>query len=149
MPTVEGFTPAVLWTTIYGLLALCILFMVVYKVYDAIRTILERRKQKREAEKPDFAEAVSQKVMEKLEPRFNEIEKNLAKDKNRLDNHEMIISGIQQAQHETQEGLVMICQYLIAITQYSNIAVTNNEKMNDATAEMMRYLATKIGGNSK
>ena len=28
MPTVEGFTPNVLWTTVYGLLAMCILFMV-------------------------------------------------------------------------------------------------------------------------
>lgn len=148
MPTVEGFTPAVLWTTIYGLLALCLLFMIVYKVYDAIRTIMERRKQKREAQQPDFAEAVSQKVIEKLEPRFNEIEKNLAKDKSRLDNHEAVISGLQQAQKETRDGLVAICKYLVAMTQYG--PTTNESKeMKDATAEMMRYLATKIGGNSK
>lgn len=148
MPTVEGFTPAVLWTTIYGLLALCLLFMIVYKVYDAIRTIMERHKQKREAQKPDFAEAVSQKVIEKLEPRFNEIEKNLAKDKSRLDNHEAVISGLQQAQKETRDGLVAICKYLVAMTQYG--PTTNESKeMKDATAEMMRYLATKIGGNSK
>ena len=148
MPTVEGFTPAVLWTTIYGLLALCLLFMIVYKVYDAIRTIMERHKQKREAQKPDFAEAVSQKVIEKLEPRFNEIEKNLAKDKSRLDNHEAVISGLQQAQKETRDGLVAICKYLVAMTQYG--PTTNESKeMKDATAEMMQYLATKIGGNSK
>lgn len=148
MPTVEGFTPAILWTTIYGLMALCLLFMIVYKVYDAIRTIMERRRQKREAEKPDFAEAVSQKVIEKLEPRFNEIEKNLAKDKSRLDNHEAVISGLQQAQQETRDGLVAICKYLVAMTQYGNTGVESKE-MKDATAEMMQYLATKIGGNSK
>ena len=70
MPTVPEFTPGMLWTTIYGLLALCLLFMIGYKVYDAIHTINERRREKREASKPDFAEAVSQKVIEKLEPRF-------------------------------------------------------------------------------
>ena len=55
MPTVEGFTPAILWTTIYGFMALCLLFMIVFKVYEAIKTILNDRKRKREAEKPDFA----------------------------------------------------------------------------------------------
>ena len=51
MPTVENFTPTVFWTTIYGMLALCILFMIVYKVYDAVVTIVERRKKKKESEK--------------------------------------------------------------------------------------------------
>ena len=146
MPNVEDFTPAILWTTIYGLLALCILFMIVYKVYEAIRNILERRRQKREAEKPDFAEAVSQKVIEKLEPRFNEIERNLAKDGSRLSVHDTVISGLQQAQQETRDGLVAICKYLIAMAQYSNSG-NESKEMKDATAEMMRYLATKIGGN--
>lgn len=148
MPTVEGFTPTVLWTTLYGLLALCLLFMIVYKVYDAIRTIMERRQQKKEAEKPDFAEAVSQKVIEKLEPRFSEIEKNLAKDKARLDNHEAVISNLQQAQKETKDGLVAISEYLVAMTQYGNIGGDSME-MKNATTKMMQYLATKIGGNSK
>ena len=144
MPTVEKLTPTVLWTTLYGILALCLLFMVVYKVYDAVRTILERRRQRREAEKPDFAEAVSQRVIEKLEPRFKDIEDNLAKDTSRLDNHDRLISGFQTAQSETRDGLVAICKYLMAIAQYGNIG-SDNKKLEDATAEMMQYLATKIG----
>lgn len=148
MPTVEKFTPTVFWTTLYGLLALCILFMIVYRVYDAIRTIVERRKQKREAEKPDFAEAVSQKVIDKLEPRFKEIERNLAKDKSRLDNHELIVSGLQESQKSMQEGLVAICQYLMAMAQYGNVGGDSKE-MKDATANMTQFLATRIGGKSK
>lgn len=148
MPTVENLTPQVLWTTLYGLLALCLLFMIGYKVYEAVYTLLERRRQKREAEQPDFAEAVSRKVIEKLEPRFKEIEKNLDKDKNRLDNHELVIAGIQQSQKETRDGLVAICKYLVAMAQYGN-AVSENKEMKDATAEMMQYLATKIGGHAK
>lgn len=148
MPTVEGFTPQVLWTTIYGLFALCILFMVVYKVYEAIRNIINNHKQKREAERPDFAEEVSRKVIEKLEPRFSKIEENLARDKSRLDNHESFISGMQQSQRDTREGLVAICRYLMAITQFGNIS-SDNKEMKEATAEMTRYLATRIGGNSK
>ena len=148
MPTVENLTPTVLWTTIYGLIGICLLFMIMYRVYDAIQTILERRKKRREAEKPDFAEEVSRKVIEKLEPRFKEIEKNLDKDKNRLDNHETVIAGLQENQKETQEGLVAICKYLMAMTQYGNVG-GNSKEMKDATAEMTQFLATKIGGKSK
>lgn len=148
MPNVEGLTPNVLWTTVYGMLALCILFMIIFKVYDAIHTIQERRKQRRETERPDFAEAVSQRVIEKLEPRFTEIEKNLAKDKSRLDNHEMFIADIQKSQRDTRDGLVVICKYLIAISQYGNFG-GESEEIKNATSEMMKYLASRIGGNSK
>lgn len=146
MPTVEGFTPAVLWTTLYGFIALCILFMIVYKVYDAIRTIMERNKKRKESEKPDFAEEVSQKVIDKLEPRFKRIEENLERDKVRLDGHDLILSDAKKAHEETRDGLVAICKYLMAITQYSNLG-SNNPKMEEATAEMTQYLATKIGGS--
>ena len=98
MPTVEGFTPDVLWTTIYGVVAIGLLFLIGYKVYDAIHTIIQRRRDRNEAQKPDFAEQVSQKVIEKLEPRFKEIEKNLGRDKQRLDNHERLISDAAKGQ---------------------------------------------------
>lgn len=145
MPTVEGLTPQVLWTTIYGLLALCILFMVVYKVYDAVRTIVERRKQRQEAKKPDFAEEVSQKVIDKLEPRFKRIEENLARDKERLDSHDSIISETKKVNKEIGDGLVAICKYLMAITRYSNLE-SNSPKLDEATEEMTNYLTSKIGG---
>ena len=148
MPTVEGLTPSILWTMLYGIIALCLLFMIVYKVYDAIQNIIDRKRRQRESERPSFADEVSQKVIDKLEPRFKEIEKNLAKDKSRLDNHEMIISGIQQTQTETKEGLVEICKYLMAMTQYGNVG-GNSKEMKEATAEMTRYLATRIGGSAK
>lgn len=148
MPTVEKFTPEILWTTLYGLFALCLLFMIIYKVYDAVHTILERRRQKKEAEQPDFAEAVSIKVIEKLEPRFNEIEKNLARDKNRLDNHETYITDIRASQQDTREGLVAISKYLMAIAQFGNIS-TDSKEMKEATAEMNSYLLSRLGGNSK
>ena len=145
MPTVENFTPQVFWTTIYGFLALCILFMVVYRVYDAIRTIMERRRQRQEAQKPDFAEEVSQKVIDKLEPRFQKSEANLERDKVRLDNHDSIISEYKKTNQETRDGLVAICKYLMAIARYSNLD-NNNPKMEEATEEMTDYLTKRIGG---
>jgi flagellar biosynthesis/type III secretory pathway M-ring protein FliF/YscJ len=148
MPTVENFTPAVFWTTIYGILALCVLFMIVYKVYDAIVTIIDRAKKKKEAEKPDFAEEVSRKVIEKLEPRFKKIEDKLENDKIRLNEHDVFISGIERGQKNTRDGLIAICKYLMAIVQFGKLN-NDSKELNAATAEMTEYLASMIGGNSK
>ena len=148
MPTVEKFTPDVFWTTVYGMLSLCILFMIAYKVYEAILAILDRRKRKREAEKPDFAEAVSQKVIEKLEPRFKKIEDALDEDKGRLDEHELFIGEVKDSQQKTNDGLVAICNYLMAIVQFGNIS-SDTVEMKSATAEMTKFLTARIGGRSK
>ena len=142
MPTVEGLTPNVLWTTIYGLLALCLLFMVVYKVYDAIHTIVERRHHRVAASKPDFAEEVSQKVIEKLEPRFQRIEENLGKDKSRLDNHETALSGIQDGQKQVRDGLTAICKFMLMISTYGNLG--ENDKIKDASLELQNFLAENM-----
>lgn len=142
MPTVENFTPATLWTTIYGFMALCLLFMIVFKVYEAIKTIVNDRKRKREAEKPDFAEEVSRKVIEKLEPRFAKIEENLDKDKTRLDTHESVLAGMRDGQKEVREGLTAICKFMLVISTYGNIG--NNEKVQEANAELQKYLAERL-----
>ena len=61
MPTVEGLTPAMLWYFMYALFAIGLLFLIGFRVYDAIHTLAERKKQRRESERPDFAEQVSKK----------------------------------------------------------------------------------------
>ena len=74
MPTVEGFTPAIAWSTLYGIFAIALLFLIGYRVYEAIHTLAERRRQKKESEKPDFADKVSKKVITDLGPRLEKIE---------------------------------------------------------------------------
>lgn len=142
MPTVENFTPNVLWTTIYGILALCLLFMIVYKVYDAVHTIIERRRHRIEAHRPDFAEEVSRKVIEKLEPRFAKIEENLGKDKSRLDNHEIALSGIQEGQKQVKDGLTAICKFMLIISTYGNIG--DHDKVKEASADLQKFLAERL-----
>lgn len=142
MPTVPELTPSLLWTTIYGLLALCLLFMIVFKVYDAVHTIVKRRLEKKESEKPDFAEAVSQKVIEKLEPRFQEIENNLSKDKKRLESHEALITNMQEGQQEIHDGLRAICSFMLIISTYGNLG--ENDQVKSASAELQKFLAEKL-----
>ena len=142
MPTVEGFTPAVLWTSLYGFFAICLLFLIGYRVYDAIHTLAERRRQKKESEKPDFAEKVSKKVVTDLEPRFKEIESNLAKDKERLETHERIITGMQNGTKEIHDGLSAIATFMLVVTNYGNFG--DNEKIKEASVELQKFLAEKL-----
>jgi hypothetical protein len=140
MPTVEGLTPSVVWTTIYGIIGLCLLFMIIYKVFDAIRNEIERSRRMREMREPDLADRVSKKVLEDLEPRFQDIEKNLTKDKVRLDNHEKLINESMLSQKDTREGLIAICKTLLVITGSSD----DPDKMKEAHDELMKYLACRL-----
>ena len=142
MPTVEGFTPEILWTTVYGVIAIALLFLILYRVYDAIRTILIRKKEKREAHTPDFAEKVSQKVIDKLEPRFKEIEQNLNKDKARLDNHEHMLIDYQVSQKNLHDGMVAICKFMLVLSNYGDFG--NNDKIKEATNVLTSYLAEQM-----
>ena len=142
MPTVEGLTPAILWYMVYGLLACGLIFLIGFRVYDAIHTVAERRRQKREAEKPDFADKVSKKVIKELGPRLEEIESNLAKDKKRLETHEQLITGMQTGQKEIHDGLSAIAKFMLVIINYGDLG--NNDQIKEASLELQKFLAEKL-----
>lgn len=142
MPTVEGLNPQVLWTTMYGIFAVGLLFLIGFRVYDAIHTILKRRKDRRESERPDFADQVSQKVIEKLEPRFREIEENLDKDKRRLETHENMLTQISQGHEEIHDGLAAICKFMLVVSSYGNFG--DSEEIRKANTELQNFLAEKL-----
>ena len=142
MPTVEGLSPKILWYMLYGLFAMGLLFLIGFRVYDAIHTLAERRRQRKESEKPDFAEQVSKKVVKELEPRLKEIESNLDKDKKRLETHEQLISGMQTGQKEVHDGLSAIAKFMLVISNYGNIG--DNEHVKEASVELQKFLAEKM-----
>lgn len=142
MPTVEGLTPQIIWTMLYGLVAIALLFLIGYKVYDAIHVVRERKKKQRESEKPDFAEEVSQKVIDKLEPRFAEIERNLNRDKKRIETHEALITDIVEGNKEIHDGLSAIAEFMLVIGTYGGIG--NNEHVTEANVKLQKFLATKL-----
>lgn len=142
MPTVEGLTPAILWYMFYGLIACGLIFLIGFRVYDAIHTVAERRRQKKEAEKPDFADKVSKKVIKELGPRLEEIESNLAKDKKRLETHEQLITGMQAGQKEIHDGLSAIAKFMLVIVNYGDLG--NNDQIKEASLELQKFLAEKL-----
>ena len=142
MPTVEGLTPTMLWYFLYALFAIGLLFLIGFRVYDAIHTMAERRRQRKEAEKPDFAEKVSRKVITELGPRLEEIESNLDRDKRRLETHEQLITGMQTGQKEIHDGLSAMAKFMLVIANYGNLG--DNDKVKEASTELQRFLAEKL-----
>ena len=142
MPTVEGFSPQIAWNTLYGLFALCLLFLIGYRVYEAIHTLAERRRQKKDSEKPDFAEKVSKKVINELGPRLEKIESDLSKDKKRLEAHETMITNMRTGHREIHDGLAAIAKFMLVISNYGNLG--DNEKIKEASTELQKFLAEKL-----
>ena len=142
MPSVEGLTPQIMWYTLYGFFAVSLLFLIGFRVYDAIHTLAERRRQRRESEKPDFADKVSNKVIKELGPRLEEIESNLAKDKKRLETHEQLITSMQTGQKEIHDGLSAIAKFMLVISNYGNLG--ENEKVKEASTELQKFLAERL-----
>ena len=142
MPTVEGFTPQIAWYTLYGFFALALLFLIGFRVYDAIHTLVERRRQKKESQEPDFADKVSKKVIKELGPRLEQIESDLASDRKRLETHDTLIANMQSGHKEIHDGLAAIAKFMLVISTYGNIG--NNEKVMEASAELQKFLAEKL-----
>lgn len=142
MPTVEGFTPQMFWTTIGGVLVICSLFLIVFKVYDAIHIIRERKRNRLEAEKPDFAKKVSQEVIAELGPRLEAIERRVGQHENRLEAHDRTLASIKDGHKDTHDGLTAIAKFLLTLSTYGDFG--NNEKVKEASVDLQKFLAEKM-----
>lgn len=142
MPTVEGFTPQILWTTLWGVFAICLLFLIVFKVYDAIHVIRERKRNRLEAEKPDFAKKVSQEVIAELGPRLEAIERRVRQHDDRLEAHDRTLASMDGGYKDTHDGLAAIAKFLLTLSTYGDFG--NNEKVKEASVDLQKFLAEKM-----
>lgn len=138
LPTVEGLTPTILWYTLAGVVGLAALFLLAVKVSDAIRGIVQRR---RLAQQPTetLADAIGEKVLEKLEPRFEEIDRKLGADKTRLDAHERALAHISETEQSNRDGFAAVAGALIAVLDHE-LHNGNTQQMEKARDELNHYL---------
>lgn len=142
MPNVEGLTPSVLWTTLYGFIALCLLVTVVLTAWEKIRSFRERKRLQEEAKTPELADRISQKVLEQLEPRLKDIEEKLDKDKNRIDNHESMLAGMQQTNGAIRSGLHAYGKTLLVLLNHGNFG--QSKEVAEAADELNKFLAEQV-----
>lgn len=135
---IEGITPESLWNTILVLLGLCAIVVLVYKVIEIMRKEHERKEKKNRLADKDLTDEIAEKVLEKLEPRFKDIETKLDTDKNRLDNHESAIKTINGSIETIKDGMQVTCDALTAILDHE-LHNGNSDQMQKARDDLQNY----------
>lgn len=137
---IEGITPDMLWDFILVVLGLCAVIATVYKVVEIVRKEKERKK----LSSVDLTDEIANKVLEKLEPRFAEIDRKLTSDKDRLDNHESSLKSIQKSNAVVRDGLRVSCEALTAVLDHE-LHNGNGDQMQKARDALQQYTNSLIG----
>lgn len=135
---IEGITPEALWNTVLVLLGLCAVVVLVYKVIEIARKEHDRKEKKNRLADKDLTDEIAEKVLEKLEPRFKDIESKLDNDKNRLDNHESAIKAVNGSIETIKEGMQVTCDALTAILDHE-LHNGNSDQMQKARDDLQNY----------
>lgn len=147
MPELKGLTLDGVWQFLSYAVTLAVIFFGIYKGVCFVIDRREARKKKRQeeiqAQQPDLADKVSKKVLSSLEPRLVAIEKDLKKDKSRLDNHDLILSGMQDSQKDVRKGFSALFNVILVGTRIGSFDGTNPE-MKIAIAKMNDYLTGRL-----
>lgn len=159
MPEMKGLTLDGIWQFICYGITIAVIFFGIYKGVCFVIDRRAERKKKRmeeiEARQPDLAKRVSNEVLSSLEPRLVAIEKDLKKDKSRLDNHDLILSGMQDSQKDVRKGFSALFNVILVASRIGSFNAENSD-MKAAIGKMNEYLTGRLedpvvheeGGNS-
>lgn len=147
MPEMKGLTLDGVWQVLCYGVTLFVIFIGIYKgicfIIDRRRDRMKKRREELEASQPDLADKVSKKVLASLEPRLDAIEKDLKKDKSRLDNHELILGGMQESQKMVRKGFGALFNVLIVASKNGSFNPSDPE-MKAAISKMNDYLIDRL-----
>ncbi len=135
---IEGITPTMLWNFVLVLVGLAALIVLFYKIVEIMRKEHDRKEQKNQLSDKGLTDEIADKVLEKLEPRFQDIEKKLDTDKNRLDNHEANIKMLSSSISAVTEGMAVTCDALTAILDHE-LHNGNDDHMQKARDDLQKY----------
>lgn len=147
MPEMKGMTLDGVWQFLCYGVTIFVIFLGIYKgvcfILDRRRDRKKKRQEELEAQQPDLADKVSKKVLASLEPRLVSIERDLKKDKNRLDNHELLLTGVQESQRTVKKGFAALFNVFIAASKIGSFDPKNPE-MEAAISKMNAYLIDRL-----
>ena len=134
LPVIEGFTPDMLWIFLIVLIGMAALFVLAYKVVDIIRKEVERKKERKQAEKPELADEISSKVIQLLEPRMSEIDRKLENDRSMLDMHTRQINALGTRTDKQESGILALSMGVLALINHTLYDGNTDELTNAKTA---------------
>lgn len=141
MQPIEGITPDMLWTALIVLVGVCGLIVLGDKVADVWRKH-QARKQISAGPESQLAEAISKKVIEKMEPRFADIDRKFANDKQLLETHTRQIGELNKRVDGLETGQKAQCRGILALLNHE-LHNGNSDEMEAAKKGMDNYLIEK------
>ena len=139
MPAIEGFTPDMLWTALKVIVGLCALVV----LWDKVRDVFASAKKRKDAKRPELADEISEKVLEKLEPRFAEIDRKLANDKATIDGPTRQIEALNLRTDNQDTGLRALCHGMLALLDNAEKCGGGSPEIKDAKKRFTGFLADK------
>ena len=137
MQPIEGITPGMLWTFLGVLIGLAAL----YVLYGKVRETYQRNKQMRAPENK-LADEISAKVLERLEPRFVDIDRKLANDKAAIDSHTRQIEGLMNRADGSEQGIKALSRGVLALLNHE-LHNGNSDELEHAQQTLNDYLIEK------
>ena len=137
LPPIEGVTPGMLWTALIVLIAGAGL----YVLYGKVRETYLKNKQMKSPENR-LADEISAKVIEKMEPRFSEIDRKLANDKEQIDAHTRQINTMEKRQNSSDKAEKALCRGVLALLNHE-LHNGNTDEMEKAKSGIDEYLIEK------
>jgi uncharacterized protein HemX len=134
---IEGITPGMIWTFVAVLVGLAAL----YVLYGKVRETYQKNKKMKDPEKK-LADEISARVLEKLEPRFAEIDKKLANDKATLDGHTRQIEALASRTDGNENGVKALSRGVLALLNHT-LHNGNTDELEHAQQALNDYLIEK------
>lgn len=132
---IEGITPSTLWTFLTVLVGICALIVLGDKVLTVFRNAQRRKKEPEDK----LAEEISAKVLEKLEPRFRDIDQKLSNDKATIDSHTRQIESLAKRADGTDTGIKAINRGVLALLNHA-LHNGNTDELENAQKGINDYL---------
>mgnify|MGYP007104053532 CR=1 FL=1 len=138
IPTIEGISPSYLWIFLYVAVAVGAIIILIDKVMDVFR----RRQERKDAKRPELADAIAAKVMDQLKPQFEDIDRKLANDNTRLGLHDRQIADLAARQDKAQDFYRVACEGLVALLGHV-LHNGNTDEIAKAERDMKEFLIKK------
>ena len=132
---IEGITPSTLWTFLTVLVGICALIVLGDKVLTVFRNAQRRKKEPEDK----LAEEISAKVLEKLEPRFRDIDQKLSNDKAAIGSHTRQIESLAKRADGTDTGIKAINRGVLALLNHA-LHNGNTDELENAQKGINDYL---------
>lgn len=146
LPAVEGLTPTVLWYTLVGIVGICTLIILWDKVSEVFRKRKQRQRDEQQLEGQDITDRIAAKVEQKLEPRFEEINKKfrdidqkLSNDKENIELHTRQLNAYESRVKRLETGNNALCHGVFALLSHQ-IDGNSIDKLKRSYDGMHNYL---------